>query len=188
MTSTPPKQFTEVNDSFTMTLQNCMAYSSADDKCFTDLQEAKFESYKIAVALPTKVYEDKYAETIRALHNSWGSDMGNYIFERALNDEPHTILRLETKHKADWSKPKLWDSKLQLITDRITVRGGSMVNVSVNFRATEYQGTRFMQQQVKQVQILKLADEDFSPFSAVDGGFVADTFDGADDVSSSTQF
>ncbi len=60
MTSTAPKQFTEVNDSFTMTLQNCMAYSSSDDKCFTDLQEGKFNYYKIAVALPTKVYEDEY--------------------------------------------------------------------------------------------------------------------------------
>lgn len=182
------KQFTNQGDNLTMKLRNVVTYNNADDKCYTSLYPNDFAKYDLCVGIPTEDYEDFYDEQIRTLHNSWGSDMDKYIIERTLNGVPHTILKLETKHKADWSVPKIWDSKLQLITERIMIRSGSLLNVSVNFRATEYQGTRFMQQQIKGVQVIKLAEGGYdSPFEEVDGGFVAEVTQDVD-VPSEAQF
>lgn len=168
------KTFRSINDQHYMTLRNVKTYNSSEDSCFTDLQEAKFDHYKVAVAIPTKRYEDEYAEQIVALHESWGSDMSKYIFERELWGEPHTIIKLDTKRVADWSTPKIWDSQLNLITERLIIRMGSRLNVKINLRATEHNGTHYMQHQIKEAQVLELAEgaDSGSSFDTVDDGFV----------------
>jgi len=179
------KQFQSINDSHIMTLRDVRTYNSQEDSCFTDLQEAKFDHYKVAVAIPTKRYENEYAPQIRALHESWGSDMSKYIFERDLWGEPHTIIKLDTKRVADWSTPKIWDTKLNLITERLIIRMGSRLNVKINMRATEHQGTHYMQHQVKEVQVLELSEgESGGPGFEVEDGFV---YDGGADVEVSRQ-
>lgn len=182
---TSPKPFQSINDSHIMTLRDVKTYNSQEDSCFTDLQEAKFDHYKVAVAIPTKRYEEEYGPVIRSLHESWGSDMSKYIFERELWGEMHTIIKLDTKRVADWSTPKLWDTQLNLISDRLIVRMGSRMHVKINMRATEKNGTHFMQHQVKECQILELSEgADSGPGFDVEDGFV---YDGGADVEVSSQ-